>query len=35
VESDARVSIPALASSLNAAVAAAILLHEAYSRVLP
>lgn len=35
VESDARVSIPALAPSLNAAVAAAILLHEAYSRVLP
>ncbi len=35
VESDARVSIPALAPSINAAVAAAILLHEAYSRVLP
>ena len=30
-----RVTIPSLASSLNAAVAAAILLHEAYSRVLP
>lgn len=30
----ARVTIPALAASLNAAVAAAILLHEAYARVL-
>lgn len=30
-----RVTIPSLAASLNAAVAAAILLHEAYSRVLP
>lgn len=32
---DERVTIPALAASLNAAVAAAILLHEAYSRMLP
>jgi TrmH family RNA methyltransferase len=31
---DLRVTIPALAASLNAAVAAAILLHEAYERVL-
>ncbi len=30
-----RVSIPALAASLNASVAASILLYEAYSRVLP
>jgi TrmH family RNA methyltransferase len=30
-----RVTIPALAASLNAAVAASILLYEAYSRVLP
>jgi RNA methyltransferase, TrmH family len=30
-----RVKIPALAASLNAAVAASILLYEAYSRVLP
>jgi tRNA G18 (ribose-2'-O)-methylase SpoU len=29
------VSIPALAASLNAAVAASILLYEAYKRVLP
>lgn len=34
-ECDASVSIPSLAASLNAAVAASILLHEAYSRVLP
>lgn len=32
---DERVTISSLAASLNAAVAAAILLHEAYSRVLP
>lgn len=31
----ARVTIPSLAASLNAAVAASILLYEAYSRVLP
>ncbi len=32
---EARVMIPSLAASLNAAVAASILLYEAYSRVLP
>ncbi len=32
---DARVGIPSLAPSLNASVAASILLYEAYSRVLP
>jgi len=31
----ARVAIPSLAASLNAAIAASILLYEAYSRVLP
>jgi TrmH family RNA methyltransferase len=32
---EARVTIPSRAASLNAAVAASILLYEAYSRVLP
>jgi TrmH family RNA methyltransferase len=32
---EARVTIPSLAASLNAAIAASILLYEAYSRVLP
>jgi TrmH family RNA methyltransferase len=32
---DMRVAIPSLAPSLNASVAASILLYEAYSRVLP
>lgn len=32
---EARVKIPSLAASLNAAIAASILLYEAYSRVLP
>ncbi len=32
---ESRVTIPSLAASLNAAIAAAILLYEAYSRVLP
>ncbi len=32
---EARVAIPSLAASLNAAIAASILLYEAYSRVLP
>jgi RNA methyltransferase, TrmH family len=33
--SRARVTIPSLAASLNAAIAASILLYEAYMRVLP
>jgi tRNA G18 (ribose-2'-O)-methylase SpoU len=33
--SRARVTIPSLVASLNAAIAASILLYEAYMRVLP